>query len=337
LKTRIFDLEEEKLKQEVKKRHAKSVLIQLPDGLKPEGPRLADIVQRAGAAAIVAADPCYGACDLAADEAQSLGADMIVHLGHTPASRRKAGGTLIIYVEAKARINVKPAVEKALHLLTPWKRIGLLTTVQHVKMLGEIKERLLKAGKIVALGDAGSLKYAGQVVGCDYSNACTVAEEVEAFLFVGGGRFHALGAALATSKPTVVADPYEHRAYSVDDEARKIRSQRWISIRDAMKSERFGILIGLKSGQKRIKKALQVRDKLEDAGKKTTLLAIHEITPECLVQFPTLEAYVNTACPRISIDDASRYQKPVLTINEAMVVTGELAWEQLLKEGWFAG
>ncbi len=55
--------------------------------------------------------------------------------------------------------------------------------------------------------------YAGQVSGCNYSNAKSIASEVEAFLFVGGGMFHALGIALGTSKPTIIADPYDNRAY----------------------------------------------------------------------------------------------------------------------------
>jgi diphthamide biosynthesis enzyme Dph1/Dph2-like protein len=54
------------------------------------------------------------------------------------------------------------------------------------------------------------------------------------------------------------------------------------------------------------------------------------------MQFPSLEAFVNTACPRIVSDDASRFRHPVLTINEALFVVGELTWEELLKKGWFA-
>jgi len=335
VKSSIFDLEEERVKEEVEKRGAKRVLIQLPEGLKPEGPRLAAVVEKAGALAIVSADPCYGACDLASEEVDLLGADLLVHFGHR-AIEGKPERVPIIYVEAKTDVSLKTAVEKALPLLKPWERIGLVTTVQHVDMLGEAKEILLKAGKSVAVGDAGHL-YAGQVIGCDYSNAHAVVKDVDAFLFVGGGRFHAIGVALATSKSTVVADPYERRAYSVEAEAQKIIKQRWASIQKAMESERFGIFIGLKSGQRRLERALQVRDKLEKAGKETTLLAIREVTPESLMEFPTLNAYVNTACPRISLDDATKFHKTVLTINEALVVAGELTWEQLLKKGWFEG
>ena len=330
----MFDLEEEKLKTEIVKRGAKRVLLQLPEGLKPEGPKLASLVEEAGALAFVAADPCYGACDLAVHEAKILDADLLVHFGHSPMSK-KPGRIPVIYVEAKAKLGAKKALKKALPLVASWKRIGLVTTVQHVDMLGEAKDTLLKSGKVVSVGDAGHLKYAGQVVGCDYSNAMVVTKDVDAFVFVGGGRFHAVGVELATSKPTVVADPYEQRAYLVDAEAQRIRKQRWASIQQAIQSERFGVLIGVRTGQQRVEVALRIRASLTKAGKQTTLLAIRELTPDSLLEFPSIDAYVNTACPRISLDDAAKFQKPVLTIKEALVVVGDLKWEQLLKKGLF--
>jgi 2-(3-amino-3-carboxypropyl)histidine synthase len=335
LKSSTFDLEEKRLKEEVEKRGAKRVLIQLPEGLKPEGPKLAATVEKTGALAFVSADPCYGACDLAIQEAEGLGVDLLVHYGHSEMMPQQR--VPIIYIEAKTAISLKPAVKKALPLLEPWKHVGLVTTIQHIDMLGEARATLLEVGKSVAVGDAGRLKHAGQVTGCDYSNAIAVAKGVDVFLFVGGGRFHAIGIALATSKPTVVADPYERRAYSVDNEVDKVLKQRWASIHEAEKAQSFGVLIGLKSGQKRIDEALEIKEKLEKKGKKVTLLAMREVTPEALIQFSSLDAFVNTACPRIALDNANRFRRTVLTINEALVIIGELRWEDLFKKGWFVG
>ena len=328
-----FDLEETRLRKEITKRGAKLILVQLPEGLKAEGPRLAAIAEEAGALAIVSADPCYGACDLALADAESLGADLIIHYGHSPQIKQERVPT--IYIEARAKINVKEAVKKAIPLLKHWNSIGLVTTVQHIHTLNEAKESLLKAGKTVAIGDAGQAKYAGQVTGCDYSNAKSVSKEVDAFLFIGGGRFHAIGVALATAKPTIIADPYEKRAYPIHDEVQRILKQRWASISEAKKAEKFGILIGLKSGQKKVKEAMEAKEKLEKSGKKATLLALREITPEALMQFPPIDAFVNTACPRVSLDDASKFPKPVLTFEETLVVVGEMNWEKLCRKGWF--
>ncbi len=328
-----FYLEEEMLKNEIDKRDAKRVLIQLPEGLKAEGPRLATIVEKAGALPIISADPCYGACDLATQEAETLRADLLVHFGHTQVTTQPRVPT--IYIEAKAVVNVKEAVNKALPHLKDWKSLGLATTVQHIDMLSEAREGLIKAGKSVAIGDTGKLNYAGQVIGCNFSNAKAVAKDVEAFLFIGGGKFHAIGLALATLKPVIVADPYEKRAYAIDDEVQKIIKQRWATIYEAKNAEKFGVLIGLKSGQERFDEALQIKEKLEKKKKGATLFALREITPEALMQFPTVDAFVNTACPRISLDDASKFLKPVLTLEETSVILGEMSWEKLCKEGWF--
>lgn len=328
-----FYLEEEMLKDEIERRNAKRVLIQLPEGLKAEGPRLATIVEKAGVLAIISADPCYGACDLAIQEAEDLGADLLVHFGHSPLTTQQRVPT--IYIEAKASIGIKDAVNQAVPFLKDWKSLGLATTVQHVDMLSEARELLIKTGKSVAIGDTGKLKYAGQVIGCNYSNAKAITKDVEAFLFIGGGKFHAIGLALATAKPVIVADPYEKRAYAIDGEVQRIMKQRWATIHEAKKAEKFGVLIGLKSRQEKFDRALQIKEKLEKKERRATLLALREMTPETLMQFPTVEAFVNTACPRISLDDASKFLKPVLTLDETSVILGEMSWENLCKEGWF--
>jgi 2-(3-amino-3-carboxypropyl)histidine synthase len=328
-----FDFEEERIKQEITKLGAKRVLLQLPEGLKPEGPRLAKIIEKAGALPIVSADPCYGACDIATEEAELLGIDLIIHFGHAKLLKHERVPT--VYVEATATVTVDEAVEQAIPLLSKWSKIGLATTVQHVQALNQAREILVRARKTVVIGDAGRINYSGQVSGCDYSNVKSIAGEVEAFLFIGGGQFHALGIALATSKPTVIADPYEKRAYSIDSEAQKILKQRWACIEETEHAKTFGVLIGLKLGQKRLDEALKIKETVEKNGKAAFLFAIREILPEALMGFPTIDAYVNTACPRISLDVSSKFPKPVLTVNEFMVVSGESSWENLLKKGLF--
>jgi len=328
-----FDLEEKRLIEEISKRGAKRVLIQLPEGLKKEGPRLAAIAEKAGALAMVSADPCYGACDLATLDAKTLDADLIVHYGHSEMVEQQQVPT--VYMEAKAKVSVREAVKRAIPLLKSWNKIGLITTVQHVQALDEARELLLEAGKTIAIGDAGHMKSPGQVTGCDYGNAKAVSKEIDAFLFVGGGRFHALGATLATSKPTIIADPFEKRAYSIEKEVQRVLRQRWASISEAEKAESFGVLVGLKTGQKRLEEALKIKEKLEKSGRKATLLAVREITPEVLMQFPSIDAFVNTACPRVSLDEASKFLKPVLTSEEAFVLLGETEWEELCRRGLF--
>jgi 2-(3-amino-3-carboxypropyl)histidine synthase len=328
-----FNFEEGRIKQEIAMVSAKRVLLQLPEGLKPEAPRLATVVEKAGALPIISADPCYGACDLAIDEAEQLAVDLIIHFGHARMLRHEKIPT--VYVEVRATVTIDEAVEKAIPLLKDWSKIGLATTVQHIQALDQVRESLVRAGKAVVVGDAARIAYAGQVTGCNYANVKSIADDVDAFLFVGGGRFHALGVALATSKPTIVADPYEGIAFSVSDDAKKLVSQRWVSIQQAANAKIFGVLVGLKPGQLFLDVALLVKAALEKSGKTAYLLAAREVTPELLLEFPTIDAYVNTACPRLSLDASSKFSKPVITVNEFRVVSGELSWENLLKKGLF--
>jgi len=327
----IFELEEKRLEEEIKKRGVKRVLLQLPNGLKPCGPRLAAAIERAGATAIISGDPCYGACDIAVSEAQDLEADLIVHYGHTMMLERTK--VPVIYFEAHAKIPNKKVIKKAIKLLKPWKRIGLVTTIQHIENLDEARSMLFSAGKDVYIGNSCDTLYPGQILGCNYLNAKSIALNVEAFLFLGGGRFHPLGLALATMKPVVAADPFEKKVYSLNDDVNRMLRRRWAEIEEARKAEIYGIIVGLKPGQNRLEAAVKVREELKRKGKKVYLLALREITPTSLDHFSVFEAYINTACPRISLDEPSIFSRPVLTLREAYVMLGKIRWEDLLEEG----
>ena len=79
----------------------------------------------------------------------------------------------------------------------------------------------------------------------------------------------------------------------------------------------------------------QSQRRCEKHGLAAYLLAGREITPEVLLEFSYIDAYINTACPRISLDAPGKFQKPILTFNELRVVRGEVSWESLLKGGLF--
>ncbi len=328
-----YDFEEERIKQEILRLGAKRVLLQLPQGLKPYAINLTKLIEDCGSSAIISADPCYGACDIAVNEAEDLNVDLIVHFGHSKMVTQKK--IPVLYVESHSKIQIENSITQALNLLTEFKKIGLISSIQHVTELDSAQLILSKLGKTVVVGDAGQLSYPGQVTGCNYSNAKSIADKVDAFLFVGGGIFHALGVALSTLKPTIVSDPYDNRAYSITEDTKKLLNQRFTSIQIAKNAKNLGVLIGLKPGQKHLEQALKVKMLAEKYGKTAYLFAGREITPDSLLDFSNIEAYINTACPRISLDTPSKFQKPILTVNEFMVVCGEYSWENLLKEGLF--
>ena len=74
-----YDLELERVKEEIKKSKAKRVLVQLADGLKPHATEVARELERTGARIYIWAGSCFGACDLP----NVKGFDLVVHFGHS--------------------------------------------------------------------------------------------------------------------------------------------------------------------------------------------------------------------------------------------------------------
>lgn len=75
-----YNLELERAAEEIKKKKAKIVCIQLPDGLKPEAKKIADELERNTSAKIVIwLGSCFGACDVP----EIKQADLVIQWGHS--------------------------------------------------------------------------------------------------------------------------------------------------------------------------------------------------------------------------------------------------------------
>ncbi len=322
-----FDLEEGRVVDEVRRRGARVVGVQLPEGLKRHAAALASLIEGAtGAVVVVSADPCYGACDLAEDAFAPLGVELVVHYGHDALGDVEPG-IPTVFVEARAHLDPSGALRAAVPLLPAGGRVGLLATAQHREALDAARAALEAAGMTAFVGKGGRrLAFPGQVLGCDISAARAVGGEVDAFLVLGGGDFHAAGVALATGRPVVVADIEAGAARRADGARDATLRARAAAIARARDARTFGILVGSKPGQRRWELALRLREQLLAAGRRPMLLSIREFAPERM-QALGLDAYVSTACPRIAVDDQATYPKPMLTPQEVRIALGLEAWE----------
>ena len=75
--------------------------------------------------------------------------------------------------------------------------------------------------------------------------------------------------------------------------------QRYAIMAKALDAKKWGVIIGMKPGQKRLELAKRIKEIAGDA----VLITIREISPERLIAFK-VDAYVSTVCPRVAIDDA---------------------------------
>jgi 2-(3-amino-3-carboxypropyl)histidine synthase len=201
--------------------------------------------------------------------------------------------------------------------------VGVTTTIQHVHKLGQALEALKELGIQASTGPSGGrIAHAGQVLGCNYSTARAL--DVEEYLFIGTGRFHPLGIALATGKRVVIADPATGEVSEINTDP--LLRRRFAAITRARDAKRFAVLVSKKPGQKRMELAERIKTMGQAKGLEMFLVYLDNIEPDRLVNLGA-EAAVSTACPRVALDDAAKYRIPILTPPEFEIMLGERKWE----------
>jgi 2-(3-amino-3-carboxypropyl)histidine synthase len=86
-----YDLELDKIVENIKKQKAKRVLLQFPDGMKPYSTVIADeIEQRAGCECIIWMETCYGACDVPNLGPVEKDIDLVIQFGHSTWNYKKS-------------------------------------------------------------------------------------------------------------------------------------------------------------------------------------------------------------------------------------------------------
>ncbi len=313
-----YEFELEKIKELIKERRAIRVGLQLPEGLKTKATDIAaEISQETGAEVIISGNSCYGACDV--DEKLERIVDVLFHFGHTELRSRKEK---CVFIELRSGVDVKPVVEKAVTEIKG-DTVGLVATLQHVHALKEAKKLLARFGKKAVIGKSRNLKYEGLVLGCDFSSAAMV--PCEEILFIGSGSFHPAGLTLYIGKRVIAADPFTMQISIY--EAEELRKKRYVAIERALDAKSFGVIIGMKSGQSNLNSAIALRIKAIEKGLNAYLITMDEIGEEKLLAFK-VDAFVNTACPRLT-EDFIHFKKPVLSAKEFEVVIGEREWEDI--------
>jgi 2-(3-amino-3-carboxypropyl)histidine synthase len=293
------------------------ILLQFPEGLKQEALRHAEKLEKEGNEVFISASPTYGACDLALDEAKNIKADKLVHFGHGEFHHVDFN---VEYVEYKIDAPLK-LLSDSLNYIKEFKTIGIVTTIQHVHQIDEIKSFYEKNGKVVVIGKPyGFAKKPGQILGCDIGSAATINNKVDAFIYFGGGMFHPLGALLATNKPFLVVEPFNNSIEFIDQYRKTYTQRSKGKILASLEAKKFGIMVSTKNGQHNMNLGKLLKEKVESKGMQAQILVANNFDFESLDNMLEFDAFVNTACPRIAIDDIDRVSKPLLSANELMEV-----------------
>ncbi len=219
----------------VRQARPQRIVLQVPAGLVRNAAELAARLREAtGVPVDLASRPCFGACDPpTGDEAPR--ADLAVVLGHAPIPNVRSVRTTF-FVEMRDAAGDPTALAATVAAAQLPHRLGLVASVQHLDLLPSLEAALRAVGYDPRIGHGDRrLAYDGQALGCNYTGAEQVAGAVDAFLFVGTGRFHPLGLAFAVERPVWSLDPRQGTLEPPLDRGALVRRRQLLvaSVRDA--------------------------------------------------------------------------------------------------------
>ncbi len=294
---------------------AKRILLQLPDGLKPNVFEYFNELSK-NFSVMVSSSGFYGACDTGTmDEWKNV--DAVVQMGHTeiPNINYKVPVIFEEYINEEHRsfneLDLSELEKKN------YKNISIAYSIQYRKNAEGLSQFLSERGFNASIGRHDSrLKYDGQLLGCNFSPLHDQESHVDCHIIVSTGVFHALGAQLSVEKEVFILDMSEpFRLRSMKAEAERHIRRRFANMARALEAKKFVIVVDTKIGQYRMKLAEKMMKEVQGMGKSAVLAYSNESSP---IEYENMMAdcIIFTGCPRVATDDFDRYKSPILTAQE---------------------
>lgn len=201
---RNYNFEIHKSIWRIKQANAKRVALQMPEGLLLFATTIADILEQyAETEVVIMGDVTYGACCVDDFTAIALGADFMIHYGHSCLIPLATTKIPMLYVFVDIQIDNIHLVETVRKNFAPGSKIAMVATIQFVSVLHGIRELLDKDFTIV-IPQSKPLS-PGEILGCT-SPSLELQASVDSLLYVGDGRFHL--ESIMISNPDIPAYKY---------------------------------------------------------------------------------------------------------------------------------
>ncbi|KAF5904356.1 diphthamide biosynthesis protein 1, partial [Clarias magur] len=259
-------------------------------------------------------DVTYGACCIDDFTARALGADFMVHYGHSCLIPIDAtAGIKMLYVFVDIQMDTAHFLDTLRFNFTPGSALALVSTIQFVAALQAVSAEL-RLDYEVLMPQCRPLS-PGEILGC---TSPRLNKHVSAIIYLGDGRFHLESIMIANPDvPAYRYDPYSKvfsREY-YDHEA--MRANRLQAIEIARSAQRWGLILGTLGRQGNPNVLEHLEEKLKALGRSFTRVLLSEIFPSKLALMADVDIWVQIACPRLSIDWGTAFSKPLLSPYEA--------------------
>ena len=291
--------------EEIKDKGYDKVGLQGPDGIKPQIIEYGSQLKEHGIEPVIIGASTFGACGIADEKAERMGADALIHIGHTRflhPEKADMDDLNVYYLPYREDRDLMGVLEENYEEIGKDEKLGLVGVTQYMDRADKAREFLEEKGYEVVDGTTGlRTTEEGQVLGCDAGAAHNISHKVDAFVFLGSGHFHPSQVSEAGKKVYVV-DPYQKNiwvepANSLDDEMRAEHA-RVIKHKDKKK---WGIVTSSKKGQNYMRAVQIAKEKLEKHGKDVYVFVEDRIFEPDYKGYG-IDVYVNCACPRMTKD-----------------------------------
>lgn len=320
-----YNFEIPKTVWKIRQANAKNVALQFPDGLLMFSLTISDIIEKfTSASTIIMGDVTYGACCVDDFTARALGADFLVHYGHSclvPIDITQ--GIKMLYVFVGIQIDTTHFIDSLKHNFPAGMRLGLVSTIQFLTAIHAASTELGSQYTIV-LPQSKPLS-PGEILGC----TSPTVNDVDAIIYVGDGRFHLESVMMANPEiPAYRYDPYNKVFTQEHHDMKIVKECRRNAMDVSSNAVTFGIILGTLGRQGNVNILNYFKTKLKEASKDSVTVLMSEIFPEKLKLFRHVDAWVQIACPRLSIDWGHAFPSPLLTPYEMAVVLREAEWQK---------
>lgn len=222
----------------------------------------------------------------------------------------------VIHIEAKLKSEVL-LPEKIINSLPD--KLVVFTTIQLINSLPGIINQLHSKGKKPFVVKTNHTRHEGQLLGCNIESHTTYTNKpFDAFLYIGDGLFHPKALAWKNEGKKVFSyDPFSENFSEIKSEdTERIKKKHKAALSKFLISKKIGVLITTKPGQFMLKKALKLKEQYNE--KEFFFFLDNTYNFDSLEDFPFIESWVNTACPRIGFDDSIRLSKAIINIDDLL-------------------
>lgn len=232
----------------------------------------------------------------------------------------------LVFIDAKWEGEIK-LEKKLLDYLSKnkIKSVALFASVQFSNIDNFIKE-LEEKGIKVNITKAKRTSKPIQILGCDAyhdSFETPILEQSDSILYVGDGYFHPKALLLAQIKSqkiksVIMWNPISKTLQILDEKIIQDQIKRYKrNLRMFVSAKTIGILVTIKPGQNYFQTAKRLKEFLEKQGKKVYIFIDDVLNLTQLENYTFIDAWVNTACPRIGTDDIVNIRQPLINLREA--------------------